>query len=879
MSYYYYNKKTKTSKQVTLKTILANFKINRKSWNSRTLSNIITADTETNIDIIDEFNEKNKKIGEKRRGYVVMGQINIDGLCFYCRTCDELVALFDGISAKISKESKGEKKPKVRVYFHNLAYDFYFMKLFLKEHASVDIFGEETSVIYANYKNIQFCCSYKLFDASLASLCESYNIKDENKKIKNGWDYKKNRTPYTVLTPLEIEYGMNDIISLYELIKIKAEEWGGVEKIPYTKTGEVRESIKKYSKIAKYYTKFDEFSKYTIVDLTNDENIKVNNRKVTGVTLTNKISKGKNVIYVYKHHRIIIRNEKKKSYSLQTIWEYDSHKKEYAYAKINNVDDFKKCYFMMVYTFAGGFVKGVQDYIGITLKRVVSYDLTSAYPAMCLTKKFGLGFKLCTDWHKYYNKQTMQFDTSKYQFMFIAEFHNIKAKHGISLFSVSKSEELTKQEFKDLYDIDLEVKINKKDPDDYDNGRVKHAELIPVALIADEFNHYSKFYSWDSVKFIQVYKAPKDYLPDTIIQSTNEFYSDKCEYKFELADLNETDPEYDVVALKLYIAKTKLNSIYGCMATNLLKYEVPENLTDEEEMELTKEFFDNYYHCTRLPGREVSKYFSPLAFDYAMQITAYVRCTIYTLIEALNFKNIIYSDTDSLKIQVMNDEDNEFIKQQVEKINEVIIQEVKDCQKERNFNMDKWKQGKKGQEKTIQWIGVFDNDGEYEYFRTLGAKRYAYVYKKKNKKTGQIETLFKTVCAGIGKKTLSTWIARKVGIDLNEFKLNPTTGDKKALMRNFNFDINIPQAESHKQTHLYCSPDKNNETKVVTWNDPNSWNDGIRSGSFILLKDAPFKPKGRGSLIYDVFVNNIRRHQVTHICDNLTEAIGAEDYV
>ena len=87
-------------------------------------------------------------------------------------------------------------------------------------------------------------------------------------------------------------------------------------------------------------------------------------------------------------------------------------------------------------------------------------------------------------------------------------------------------------------------------------------------------------------------------------------------------------------------------------------------------------------------------------------------------------KNVLYSDTDSLKLF------GNYDKMVIEDYNKSVIERIQKVCDEREIDINKFKpKDVKGKER---WLGVFDNDGNYSEFITQGAKKYAYRVKKDN---------------------------------------------------------------------------------------------------------------------------------------------------
>ena len=103
----------------------------------------------------------------------------------------------------------------------------------------------------------------------------------------------------------------------------------------------------------------------------------------------------------------------------------------------------------------------------------------------------------------------------------------------------------------------------------------------------------------------------------------------------------------------------------------------------------------------------------------------------------------IYCDTDSIKY-IHDPQIDELVSQ----YNANQISVFKTIAQQYNYNIPSTQDGTKA------YLGVFDNDGSYSKFKTLGAKRYVYTT---TNKYGKEE--FKITIAGLGKKAGGNYIA------------------------------------------------------------------------------------------------------------------------
>jgi len=127
-------------------------------------------------------------------------------------------------------------------FVHNLSYDIEFLLPYLRV-----VFGKEKNtivlsshkVLSVKFECIEFRCSYLLTQKSLDVLSKEYNIK--NKKLTGTIDYTKVRYQDDILDNNVLDYFVNDIVGLHQIIKILIGEKRGIKNLPYTITGYVRQ--------------------------------------------------------------------------------------------------------------------------------------------------------------------------------------------------------------------------------------------------------------------------------------------------------------------------------------------------------------------------------------------------------------------------------------------------------------------------------------------------------------------------------------------------------------------------------------------------------------------------------------------------------------
>lgn len=258
-----------------------------------------------------------------------------------------------------------------------------------------------------------------------------------------------------------------------------------------------------------------------------------------------------------------------------------------------------------------------------------------------------------------------------------------------------------------------------------DNGRILQATLVIIPCTEYDLQIIMQQYDFDidKVKILDCHFAKKGYLPKWFRDYVYQLYYDK-------SALKNGDPV-------LYaIAKAKLNSLFGMCAQHVIMDEIEED------------YKTGYYNRVRVSDPEASyhkyckKFNSILNYQFGVYCTAIAAYNLMTFgTGALHGEDSIwlYSDTDSV-YGIGFDED--FIKEYSDKCRENLKNAGYDpiVINDREFV-----------------LGIAELDGEYEEFRTCGAKRYACRYKDGD---------LKITVAGVPKKTG----VKCLKDDINNFK-------------------------------------------------------------------------------------------------------------
>lgn len=230
------------------------------------------------------------------------------------------------------------------------------------------------------------------------------------------------------------------------------------------------------------------------------------------------------------------------------------------------------------------------------------------------------------------------------------------------------------------------------------NGRVVEADELITACTSIDYLVYEKFYSWDTLQVGLCYAYKVDYLPKELVNSIVTLYEDKTTLK----GVQGKEIEY-------LHAKEQLNSVYGMSVTSpirdewLYEGEWKSSKLDNEEQEKA---IDKYNHSKN----------RFLFYPWGVFVTAYARRNLFTGIIEFG-DDYIYSDTDSIKGKNFDKH-----KTYIDAYNAWVEKKLEKACKAQGIDFNRVKPKTiKGKEKLI---GVWDYEGEYKRFKTLGAKRY-----------------------------------------------------------------------------------------------------------------------------------------------------------
>ena len=404
-----------------------------------------------------------------------------------------------------------------------------------------------------------------------------------------------------------------------------------------------------------------------------------------------------------------------------------------------------KSYLQLKTAFMGGFTHSNPHLTGITLDNVGSIDLTSSYPSVMCAEKYPMSRPKELKPKSYSELKEMM---NLYCIVLDVKYFGLKNILGYESYISESKCKTTKGAI-----------VN--------NGRIFEADEIEITLTDVDINIIEKVYSWDKIALQNVRGFRKGYLPKPIIESILNLYQDKTTLK----GVQGKETEY-------LLSKGMLNSVYGMCVTDIVK----DNAIYDDA--------DNWGFEKVDIDEEIQKYNDSknrfLYYAWGIWVTAYARRNLWTGILAVG-NDYIYSDTDSIK--VLNYEKH---KPYVEAYNKNVLMKLYKMCDELDFDPSLLKPKTiKGESKPL---GIWEFEGNYDRFKTLGAKRYLV----------QEKDSYTLTVAGLSKAN---------GI---EYIKNVCENDSDKIFNMFNDELYIPSDKTGKMTHTYL--DNEQSFNVIDYN-------------------------------------------------------------
>lgn len=395
-------------------------------------------------------------------------------------------------------------------------------------------------------------------------------------------------------------------------------------------------------------------------------------------------------------------------------------------------------YMMLKEAFRGGNTHADALYVGEILEFLFSIDIASSYPFVMMCEKFP---------DKFVEGDASQFNKylkEGYALLFRARLTGVKQKrdYGIPYIDFAHCRHL--QDYTN------------------DNGRILNANSLEITLTDIDYRIIRDTYEIEQIEISNLYIARYKYLPEELRQGILDFFTLKCTLK------DNPDKHYEYMK-----SKNRLNSSYGMMVTDILNEAIeyednnwidPKELTIDDMMNIINKFYDNWNTF--------------LTYQWGVWVTAHARNNFQSMVN-LAGESLAYGDTDSGKIYGL---ENMWI---IEKLNADVMKKIESSPIQPKVEYD----GK------TYYMGIWEFEGIYKEFITLGAKKYCYKKLHAEAVIGKTHVYlcspYETTVSGLGKKEGSRYI-NEHGIE--EFKIGTMFKDSGRQTAHYN-DCGIHEIE------------------------------------------------------------------------------------
>lgn len=380
--------------------------------------------------------------------------------------------------------------------------------------------------------------------------------------------------------------------------------------------------------------------------------------------------------------------------------------------------------------FQGGFTHAAARYSRKIVSDVGSFDFTSSYPAVMVLEKFPMSEAKIVDCID--SDSQFEYYLRNYCCLITATFKNLRPAINYD-HPISASKLLLEKQRKTC---------------EKDNGRIRFADEATLAFTEQDYGIYKEFYDWDEMIIHKMRIYEKAYLPTSFVKSVLDLYKKKTVLK----DVEGEEVNY-------MISKNMLNSSYGMMVTDIVR-ELVTYKNDAYSAE--KPEIEQAIHDYNVANKRF------LFYPWGVWVTAYARKNLFSgILECKD--DYVYSDTDSIKVRNWRTHMD-----YIEAYNNLISRKIEASAKYHHLKTDLYSPlNQKGKTKTI---GVWEFEGEYSRFKTVGAKRYIVEYP---------DSSHSLTVAGVNKKSAMRYLEEKY-VDpfdgLAEGLIVPTTHSGRLLL-------------------------------------------------------------------------------------------------
>ena len=342
-------------------------------------------------------------------------------------------------------------------------------------------------------------------------------------------------------------------------------------------------------------------------------------------------------------------------------------------------------YLQMRRAFMGGFTHASILYSNQVMEDVGSADLTSSYPYTMVAQYFPMTpFNYIGEVN---DPSILRKLLSRFCCLFDVQFTNLRPRVEFeNILSLSRCWNPL-----NVREEPVNCSVN--------NGRVISADLIATTLTELDFDNMTRFYSWDSMRVVNMRTSHRGYLPKALIVAVLDLYEAKTSLKGVLGK-----------EIEYLVSKGMINAAFGMMVTNIVRGEYAYDNDDGWllfEADVEKQISSYNKNFNRF-----------LYYGWGVWVTAHARHNLFSAIYEFG-ADYVYSDTDSIK--GINFQDHiEYFKRYN---NQVFDNLINMCA---SLNIPFSKTCPKTLKGVEKMIGVWDIEEGYLRFKAAGAKRYIY---------------------------------------------------------------------------------------------------------------------------------------------------------
>lgn len=415
--------------------------------------------------------------------------------------------------------------------------------------------------------------------------------------------------------------------------------------------------------------------------------------------------------------------------------------KQYNFKTLHSMMCNYEVYEMLREEFRGGDTHANRYYVGQILSNVHSYDRASSYPDVMLNGRF-----------------PMSAFRRNYEITTVSDIERMKRYGQAVLFRAT----FTNIEQKDVY---YGCPYLSRDKGRYienpiiDNGRILSADSYTCTLNDVDFDIIQSEYVWEDITITDAYTARYGFLPEPLRQVVRDLFVNKTSLK------GVDEKEY-------MLSKELINALYGMCAQNPVKPDIIfHNIPSDD------------FTCYELQdGDKVAKLeqYNKKAFllyAWGCWVTALARKRLKDCINIVG-DDFVYSDTDSVKF--IESPRFHAIEAQISNLN-------------KELKADSIQNGGQAQDRkgNTHYLGVYEYEGMYDRFITLGAKKYAY------EQDGKLAITIAGVNKKLGAKELGKLENLKIGFTFRE------AGGLESVYNDTDFGWYAPDTENvSRETYI-----------------------------------------------------------------------------